>query len=257
MFAQAYQKGVDAAFYKFARVPTAVKQYRRVARGFQEATRSIERGDPHFRAEAGMAHHGTDPQFLPKIIDSRRLVASPEGVNGQHGTGVYWWKGFPHNRYLGSYQSEGILSDLKSLPDKRPTLRNVLGGHANVHAQVTGPNDYRLRTGQRAAPPPDAPLKERLLAKRRGAAPAPEWDPDTAVVDMATRSQDGSLAPLLADAADARIRTVDSGIYQRAREQALANNRFRSTRKEQYLEDSPSKRELVELLKRRRRGEYE
>jgi hypothetical protein len=215
-----YKDGSDAAlnFYgitKIARVPSAVKQYRRALQGFGEASRTLQRGDPHQRATAGFALHGTGD--LPGILEAGKITASPLGETGQHGAGAYFWKGFPREEYLKGLQDEGVLTDLKSLPNKRPVLPNIYSGHTNLHTAISGPGDYKLRPR------------------------------DTAVIDMATRAKNKTLPTVLADAAEMRARVMDTSIFHRARQQIVASNG------KKFL-PSPSKLDLMKLLLRRKSG---
>jgi hypothetical protein len=200
---------------KIAAVRKPVKMYRRMLQGFHEASKSVQKGDPHGLSRNGLALHGTDD--LHGIVDSGRIRASPLGETGQHGAGVYWWKGFPRESNLKGLQDEGIATPLRSLPDKRPHTRNEKGGHFNLHAQVTGPGDYKLRPK------------------------------DTAVVDMASRAKNKSLAPLLADTAQKRVRVTDSSLFHRARQQMVASNMRKPL-------PGPSKQDLLKLFKSRLAG---
>ena len=248
---------------KLAAVPGAVKMYRRAAAGFEAARRSIKPGDPHGIAGAGFAHHGTED--LPGILSEKRMYGSPIGENGQYGSGVYWWKGFPYQPdaamgkyYLNSPRDEGILSDLKTLPGKRVLKRNIYSGHMPVHQAVTGPEDYKLNSG--TVPPGQgqgASLRERMSG-RHPSAKIDSEDPmstpqatdrprDYAVMDTATRAQNKTLGPLLGDAAEAHVRPMDSDIYHIARKQVIgARGRAGLA--------SPSKGELIDTLAQHRRG---
>jgi hypothetical protein len=191
-------------------------------------------------AVSGFGLHGSGA--VPGILESKRITASPVGETGQHGSGAYFWKGFPREEYLQGVQNEGILTDLKTLPNRRPMTRNIYGEHFNLHSAVSGPADYRLRPK------------------------------DTAVIDTNTRVKNKTLDPMLGDAAEARSRVIDSAIFQRARQQARENNRVRvqsDTVANPSIKNpnvvtvptspvrlkSPTKDELVGLLRSRSRGQ--
>lgn len=217
----AYSQGQEDAltFFKLARVPTAVKQYRRALAGFNDASRSIREAGRN-QATRGMALHGTDD--LAGILDERRITASPLGPTGQYGSGAYFWRGFPkrmsHASYLQHLTEEGVATDLASLPNKRPAQANIYGaGSSNLDSVVSGPTDYHLRPK------------------------------DTAIIDMATRKNDGSLGGVMADAQDARMRTMDTAIFQRARAQQMRANANKPL-------PTPTKQELMALLRRRQAG---
>lgn len=189
------QLGADNALtvlglIKTAAVPGPVKQYRRALTGLEEALRTSEQGTRP--ARGGFALHGTDA--LPDILESGRVHASKLGPTGQHGGGVYWWKGFPREEYLGGPEAEGLLTSLETLPDKKPMMSNIYSGHANPHAIRTGPGDYKLR---------------------------PQ---DTAVVDTAKRRAAGTLAPLRGDLKEHRVREIDSAIFNQAYRDFKAKN---------------------------------
>ena len=204
-------------FNKIAAVPKAVKMYRRSLQGFEEAKRGIPKGDTMGVTSGGYALHGTSN--LPGIVSSGMIHPSPEGERGQHGAGVYWWKGFPREGNLTSAESEGIAVPQSRLKDKLPMKRNIYSGHANPNATRTGPGDYKL-------------------------------DPkDTAIVDMAARSQDKTLGGVMGDIAERRLRAVDSSMFRKARQHALAMNAKKPL-------PPPTKQELVEGLKRSLKGEY-
>lgn len=204
---------------KVATVPGAVKQYRRVLQGFDEASRQVRqtRGRP----SVGWALHGTES--LPHILEDRMINPSSLGPKGQYGSGVYWWKGFPKKipteSYLQSIHDEGIVTNLGTLPNKKAPEANMFSGSHGTDAQVTGPGDYHLRPR------------------------------DLAIVDTATRAKNKSLGAVTADAQDARMRVVDSAIFQKARQHQLRMN----DPKQPQL-PPPTKQELVALLRRRRKG---
>lgn len=217
---------------KIARVHRAVKDYRRAYQGYTEALDSIDREDILNRVRnKGFALHGTrDASQLPRIIDEGRLRASTIGDSAHHGTGAYFWEGLQRERYLRGPGDEGILTDLASIPNKQPKTRSVFDRSKIDHwALVSGPGDYKLRTGKGHAPKPEpyktptnAELKERLLAKRQAGPQAATRTvpPDTMVVDMATRSKNKTLKNLLADAAERRVRTMDTSTLHTALRQA-------------------------------------
>mgnify|MGYP003303391173 CR=1 FL=1 len=70
---------------KIARVPTAVKQYRR-ARQILAAS-----GD-----DVQKVFHGTSPAGLQSILGRGTIKVSP----GTHGTGAYMWKNHPRQTYM-------------------------------------------------------------------------------------------------------------------------------------------------------------
>lgn len=72
---------------KVARVPKAVKQYRRVME-------ALKTEDSLF--------HGTKPKHVGSILKGRQLDPAP----GTHGTGVYMWKGKPRSTYMRYPHSE-------------------------------------------------------------------------------------------------------------------------------------------------------
>jgi hypothetical protein len=205
---------------KIARVPQAVKQYRRSAQGFEEASRSALADKPHFRATDGFAIHGTDD--LNGIIDSGHIRPSPMGPKGQHGGGVYWWNGFPREGYAHGLMDEGIHTNYKTLENKMPLLKNIVDGHDNIHGTRT-PGNYNLRPK------------------------------DTAIVDMATRANNKTLSPLLADAAERRLRTVDTGLFHRARQRITAINPTRGTTQIPRI-PRPGKLELMKQFSNRLAG---
>lgn len=209
---------------KLARVPKAVKMYRRSLAGLGEGSRSIRQqgGGP---AREGFALHGTEG--LPGILEDSRIYASPLGETGQHGAGVYWWRGFPREGYLTGPTKEGILTSLQSLKERklfRPPTKNIRGGHSNVQMALTGPEDYKL------------------IPK------------DVAVMDTAKRAREGTLGPVMADAQKARARVVDSAIFDRARKDVVDANRRLSGAKNLPPAKEPTKQELMQLLKRREAG---
>lgn len=218
-----YGDGQDLALLTFglvkeATVPGAVKQYRRAAQAFEEASRPVRTGGPGTPITKGWALHGTDE--LPSILESRRAVASPIGQTGQYGSGVYFWRGFPGKSphpYLHSATQEGFATDLTSLPNRRAAEPNIFTGKPATDAVVSGPSDYRIRPK------------------------------DTAIIDTATRAQDKSLPSVMADAQDAKMRTTDSAIFQRAKQQILSVNAKKPR-------PSPTKQELTALLRRRQSG---
>jgi hypothetical protein len=74
------------------------------------------------------------------------------------------------------------------------------------------------------------------------------------VVDMATRSQNKTLAPLLADAAERRARVVDTGLFHRARQSQVAANTFKSTGGKGPAPVFPTKPQLMQLHANRMAG---
>lgn len=270
--------GVVVGMDKVARVPTAVKQYRRTLEQFHRAAKTMVGGGP---ATRGHALHGTqEPWQLPGILSAKegkglqgkrgRIYVSQEGEKGQHGTGVYWWRGFPQKykqtggglSYLHSPTQEGILTDLKSVPNKRPPKPNIFHGGAQKNELVTGPGDYRLRPastgakgrvteGERRGKPVYRKVKGRD-GKMRTIAARPA---DTAVVDTATRAKNKTLGDIKSELRDQRLREVDSEIFQRARRRQMELNRARSSSSGGGLPPAPTKKELMDLLKRRRKGE--
>lgn len=221
MLKTAYDQGERDALdhFKVATVPGAVKQYRRAMTGFGEATRSIREAGRD-QATRGWALHGTPA--LAGIVGDRTLEASPLGPKGQYGSGAYFWRGFPKRMtdesYLQVPTEEGFATDLATLPNKRPPQPNLYGGgSSNMDSIVSGPNNYAIRPK------------------------------DTAIIDTATRAKNKTLGPLTADAQDARMRTVDSAIFQRARRQTMRSNANKSI-------PAPTKQELIALLRRRQAG---
>ena len=89
---------------KIARVPTAVKQYRRA----QEA---LLRGDHLF--------HGTKPGHVEGILRSRKLLPA----SGTHGTGVYMWKGQPRSNYMRFPHSKKYPGGFPGIMAKKKNLR--------------------------------------------------------------------------------------------------------------------------------------
>ncbi len=203
---------------KISRVRTPVKMYRRAWQGLEEARRSLKGGTEV--PTAGFSLHGTEG--LPGVLEDGRLYASKLGPTGQHGGGVYWWKGFPREGYLQGPSHEGILSDLATLPDKKPMLSNIYSGHHNRDALRTGPGDYKLRPK------------------------------DTAVIDTATRVQDKTLAPVRADAATQHARVIDSAIWDKAMKDFKRTN-LRRAGKEVPGHDA-TEAELVRLYEQRKKG---
>jgi hypothetical protein len=258
--------GVASGMSKIATVPGAVKQYRRALQGFKESAKTMVGGGP---ATKGHALHGTqEPWQLPSILEDKRIYASQIGPKGQHGTGAYWWRGFPRKyhqtgggkSYLHSSTQEGIMSDLKSLPNKRPPTSNIYHGGAQKDELVTGPGDYRLRgaskggkgrvtEGTRRGKPVYRKVKGRD-GKMRTIADRPA---DSAIVDTATRAKDKTLPDVKSELRDQKLRSVDSEIFQKARRRMIAANKAKSGHGD--LAPAPTKKDLVDLLKRRRKGE--
>lgn len=200
---------------KTAAVPGAVKQYRRAAQAFEEASRLVRAGGPGTPITKGWALHGT--KHLPEAVEAGRIFGSSLGQTGQHGAGAYFWRGFPTGGYLQGSGHEGIATDLKSLPNRRPAAPNIYTGRAATDQVVSGPGDYHIRPK------------------------------DTAIIDTATRAGDQTLGPVKADAQDAKMRVTDSAIFQRARQQIQRANAKKPL-------PPPTKQELVSLLRRRERG---
>jgi len=188
-----YRKLGQHAAREFLKIGTypGLKQYRRVMQGLEEGLRSMK---GRSSATEGFALHGTHE--LPGILEDGRITASRLGETGQHGAGVYWWKGFPREEYLTGAESEGILSSLTTLPEKKPMMRNIYSGHANPQAVRTGPGDYKLRRG------------------------------DTAVIDL--QYNDPSLVAL---AQERGLRVVDSNLFNQALRDFKAKNMIASGRK--------------------------
>lgn len=203
-------------FAKLA-VKLPIKNYRRVMQGLEEALRSSQRGTSP--ARAGFALHGTTA--LPDILEAGRLHASPMGPTGQHGPGVYWWKGFPREGYLQGPEAEGVLTSLETLPDKKPMLRNIYSDHVNPHATRSGPGDYTLRPK------------------------------DYAVVDTASRRQNKTLDTLRADLQDRHMREVDSAIFDQAMRDFRAKNMLSDGRTPPAMPKTP--REILDIARRRSR----
>jgi hypothetical protein len=249
---------------KIARVQTAVKQYRRAAQRFEEARRSIlrnkQRGETiggQFLPTKGYALHGTSPKSMENILEGvekgddvvRFIRPSPAGdlERAQYGPGVYWWRGFPQQkRYLGGLQDEGIATNLKNLADQMPLSRNIRTGNVAPWATVSGPHGYKLNKARNEAiaklqqKSPGTPVKKLVREAEPGSLP----DPDTAILDMATRAKRKTLAYPLADAEDAGLRKLDTALYHRARQRIVdpASN------------PSPTKGELIALYRRRLKG---
>lgn len=221
-FAAGYEAGC-----KIATVPTAVKMYRRALAGFEQASRSIPKDNPTAVPTAGFALHGSGavPEILSPIETdagktlSARIQGSPIGETGQHGSGAYFWRGFPAEGYLRHDGAEGIVTDLKSLPNQRPMQRNIFGEHFNRNSVVSGPGDYVLRPK------------------------------DTAVVDIPARTAEGVMPEIRQNLQNARMRLSDSAIFNTARKRIMAINgdRFKAQSK---LAPGPSKTDVIKMLKR-------
>lgn len=226
---------------KMAVVSKPVKDYRRMRAAFEEASRSAQ--GSNLVMSKGMAMHGTGvPSDLTGILREGKILPSLGEEVAQHGPGVYWWKGFPREEYLQTQFDEGVLSKLESLPGKQPLRRNIRSGHVSPHQVVTGPREYLLGSNREKAL---KALEEAGEKIRPGVLPPA----DTAIMDIGSRAKKDpkALRALLADAAEHRMRVVDSAIFQRARAQARAANMGK-------LLPGPSKLELLKLYARRLTG---
>ena len=218
---QAYRHGAQSAlvYYgltaKEGAVVGPVKMYRRVLEGLRNAAKSVPKGETV--ARRGFALHGTND--LANILSDQRIEASSLGDHGQHGGGVYWWRGFPREQYLTAPTHEGVLTDMATVGPKKPMLANIHSGHMNPQAMRTGPGDYKLRPK------------------------------DYAVIDYHGRRADKSLPGVLADASDARLRKVDSSIFNQAYRDLIGNNRYNDGK--QLQPPAMSAEALVKQFKKR------
>jgi len=210
----AFQTGLEDLVEKVATVATEVKMYRRAIQGLRTGARSATLQVP--TATKGFAVHGTED--LGNILSDRRLDASALGEHGQHGGGVYWWRGAPREHYLTSPSHEGILTDLETVGPKKKMMPNIISGHTNPHAVRTGPGDYQLRPK------------------------------DYAVINYTGRREDKTLPGILADATDARLRKVDSGIFNQAYRDLIKNNLYNAGK-----QPEPATTSMQDIIKRFRK----
>ena len=221
---------------KISAVRKPVKDYRRALTALEEASRSSQ--GPHGVMSAGSAFHGTQaPADLRGILSEGKILPSLGQEAAQHGPGVYWWKGFPREEYLQTQFDEGVMSKLKTLPDKQPLRRNIKGTHFSPHQVVTGPSAYPLNAN-----------RERVIKEMSaGKIPPGKVPPaDTMIIDMGSRAKENpkGLRNLLTDAAERKVRTTDSAIFQRARQQIRASNMGKAM-------PAPTKKELLQLVAKR------
>lgn len=102
---------------KLARVPTAVKQYRRARQALAEAGEGSKN-----------VFHGTSPEGLQSILASGKIRVAP----GTHGEGAYMWKNRPRQNYMNTpdERSPGLmlrrskLGPIKSPKDPSPHLKD-------------------------------------------------------------------------------------------------------------------------------------
>lgn len=142
-----FEIGIQAGMEKVARVPTAVKQYRRAMQmlGGVKTTKGVVRDEHLF--------HGSQPQLIGDLVRSGGVKQLP----GAHGKGVYMWKEQPLQTYLRKPDSVGVAIPKDKLP---------AGGESTFVAPR--PDKYRphmrVWTGKGKGEPLRLPEKSTVIA---------------------------------------------------------------------------------------------
>lgn len=95
-----FELGAAAGMTKVARVPKAVKQYRRALQMLSGKGR-----DPHL-------FHGSRPDLIKDVVGSGKLKKH----DGAHGKGAYLWKDRPLQTYLNRPESVGVAIPKGKMP---------------------------------------------------------------------------------------------------------------------------------------------
>jgi hypothetical protein len=201
---------------KIARVPKAVKQYRRLLQEYAEA-----RSNPSL-------FHGTHPKYVEALLDSGRL----KPALGTHGTGVYMWKGRPRSTYM-------------RWPDSEKYPRGFPGVFAKAKDLKLGKTPVDPRKG--------GPIAQGAYSERQAMAISedPIDLPKGRTTLVADREQ---LRELREKIKKRRFRQMDSRILHRLEADMQAKRLDAKYQTEQYAR--PTKRDLVRLLRDRKRMPY-